>query len=42
MPKHASKFSVLQVVEPTRTICVRIPYPILDAIVNAGDAFLDL
>ncbi len=42
MAKHASKFSVLQVVEPPRTTSVQVPLPMLDVLESAHNAFFDL
>jgi len=40
-PKHASKFSVLQVSSHPDDVCPD-PHPMLDSIVGSCDAFLDL
>jgi putative transposase len=42
MAKHASKFSVLQVVEPPRTIPVQVPLTMLGVLANAEHSFFDL
>lgn len=42
MAKHASQFSVLQVVEPPRTIPVQFPLAMLGVLANAEHSFFDL